>query len=68
MTPLSSGVLALLLLSLPALSPLFLAVIEAAEEAILNSLWAARTERGKNRTVEELPRERVGEWLRGKEN
>lgn len=49
-----------------ALSPLFLAAIEATEEAILNSLWAARTEKGKNGTVEELPRERVGEWLKGK--
>lgn len=53
-------------LSNDALSPLFLAAIEATEEAILNSLWAARTEKGKNGTVEELPRERVGEWLRRK--
>lgn len=52
-------------LSNDALSPLFLAAIEATEEAILNSLWAARTEKGKNGTVEELPRERVGKWLRG---
>jgi D-aminopeptidase len=42
-----------------AISPLFLAVIEATEEAVYNSLWAARTTKSQNGTVEELPRERV---------
>ncbi len=51
-------------LSNDALSPLFLAALEATEEAILNSLWAARTTKGKNGTVDELPREKVLEWLR----
>lgn len=51
-------------LSNDAVSPLFLAAIEATEEAILNSLWAARTTKGKNGTVDELPREKVLEWLR----
>lgn len=42
------------------ISPLFLAVIEATEEAIVNSLWAATTMTGKdNRTVEALPRDKV---------
>ena len=39
-----------------AMSPLFLAVIEAAEEAIYNSLFRAVTVKGKeNRTAEALP-------------
>ena len=39
-----------------AMSPLFLAVIEATEEAIYNSLFRATTVKGKeNRTVEALP-------------
>ena len=38
------------------MSPLFLAVIEATEEAIYNSLFRATTVKGKeNRTVEALP-------------
>jgi len=42
------------------LSPLFLAAIEATEQAIINSLFAARTMKGKNgRVVEELPKEKV---------
>ncbi|MCS6974302.1 MAG: P1 family peptidase [Cyclobacteriaceae bacterium] len=41
-------------------SPLFMAAIEATEEAILNSLWAAETMTGKeNRVVEALPKQRV---------
>jgi D-aminopeptidase len=41
-----------------AMSPLFLAVIEATEEAILNSLFRANTMTGKEkRTVEALPLE-----------
>lgn len=44
------------LLSNDAMSPLFLAVIEATEEAIYNSLFRATTVTGKeNRTVEALP-------------
>jgi len=43
-----------------AISPLFLAVIEATEEAILNSLFVASTETGKGgRTIRELPEKKV---------
>ncbi|MCF7797994.1 MAG: P1 family peptidase [Lentisphaeria bacterium] len=43
-----------------AVSPLFLATIEATEEAIINSLFAAETMTGHNdRTVEALPVDRV---------
>ncbi len=50
-----------------ALSPLFLAVIEATEEAVLNSLFAAVTVTGRGgRTVEALPVERVIEILRAR--
>ena len=53
------------LLSNDAMSPLFLAVIEATEEAIYNSLFRATTVTGKeNRTVEALPIERTKEILR----
>lgn len=42
------------------MSPLFMAVIEATEEAIINSLFTAETTRGKdNRVVEALPVEKV---------
>lgn len=47
-----------------AMSALFLAAIEATEESILNSLWAARTTQGKNGTIEELPREKVKALLK----
>jgi D-aminopeptidase len=41
-------------------SPLFLAVIEATEEAIINSLFAAETMTGKDgRKIEALPKEEV---------
>ena len=41
-------------------SPLFMAAIEATEEAILNSLFMAETMNGKNgRTIEALPLEKV---------
>ena len=41
-------------------SPLFMAVIEATEEAIINSLFMATTMKGKGgRTIEALPLERV---------
>lgn len=43
-----------------AMSPLFMAVIEATEEAIINSLFAAESMTGKEgRKVEALPREQV---------
>jgi D-aminopeptidase len=37
------------------MSPLFLAVIEATEEAIYNSLFRATTAKGRGHTVEALP-------------
>lgn len=46
-------------------SPLFLAVIEATEEAILNSLFAAETTKGyQEHTIEKLPVPKVLEILR----
>ena len=47
-----------------AVSPLFLAVIEATEEAIYNSLFRATTISGRGRTVEALPLDRALEVLR----
>jgi D-aminopeptidase len=47
-----------------AMSPLFLAVIEATEEAIYNSLFKATTISGRGRTVEALPMDRTLEILR----
>ncbi len=47
-----------------AVSPLFLAVIEATEEAIYNSLFRATTTKGRGHTVEELPVDRTIEILR----
>jgi D-aminopeptidase len=47
-----------------AVSPLFLAVIEATEEAIYNSLFRATTVTGRGRTVEALPIERTLAILR----
>ena len=53
------------LLSNDAMSPLFLAVIEATEEAIYNSLFRATTVTGKEkRTVEALPIENTINILR----
>jgi D-aminopeptidase len=46
------------------MSPLFLAVIEATEEAIYNSLFKATTVSGKGHTVEALPLDRTLEILR----
>ena len=46
------------------ISPLFLAVIEATEEAVYNSLFRAKTMTGCGRTVEALPLERTLEILR----
>ncbi len=47
-----------------AMSPLFLAVIEATEEATYNSLFRARTMTGSGRTVDALPIERTLKILR----
>jgi D-aminopeptidase len=52
------------LLSNEAMSPLFLAVIEATEEAIYNSLFRATTMAGRGHTVEALPIDRTLEILR----
>ena len=52
------------LLSNDAMSPLFLAVIEATEEAVYNSLFRATTVTGRGRTIEALPLERTLEVLR----
>lgn len=46
------------------MTALFLAVIEATEEAIVNSLFAAETMTGKDgRTVEALPKDKILEWI-----
>jgi D-aminopeptidase len=47
-----------------AMSPLFLAAIEATEEAIYNSLFRATTTTGRGHTVEALPLEKTLEILR----
>lgn len=53
------------LLSNDAVSPLFMAAIEATEEAIINSLLAAETMKGKNgRTVEALSHSKLKEILK----
>lgn len=52
------------LLSNDAMSPLFLAVIEATEEAIYNSMFKATTTSGQGHTVEALPMDRTLEILR----
>jgi D-aminopeptidase len=52
------------MLSNDAMSPLFLAVIEATEEAIYNSLLRATTTTGNGRTVEALPLEPTLQILR----
>lgn len=52
------------LLSNEAMSPLFLGVIEATEEAIYNSLFRASTTTGRSHTVEALPLDRTLEILR----
>jgi D-aminopeptidase len=51
-------------LSNDAMSPLLLAVIEATEEAIYNSLFRATTTTGKGHTAEALPLDRTIETLR----
>ena len=52
------------LVSNDGMSPLFLAVIEATEEAVYNSLLRATTATGRGRTVEALPIDRTIEILR----
>ena len=47
-----------------AMSPLFLAVIEATEEAVYNSLLRATTTTGRGHTVEALPIEKTTEILK----
>ena len=47
-----------------AMSPLFLAVIEATEEAVYNSMFKATTMTGNGHTVEALPMEKTVEILR----
>jgi D-aminopeptidase len=47
-----------------AMSPLFLAVIEATEEAVYNSLFRATTITGRGHTIEALPIEKTTEILR----
>jgi D-aminopeptidase len=58
------GVYSPKLLSNDSMSPLFLAVIEATEEAIYNSLFRATTITGRGHTVEALPIEKTLEILR----
>ena len=42
-------------------------VIEATEEAIVNSLFAAETMTGKDgRVIEALPKAQVLEWIKGR--
>ena len=52
------------LLSNDGMSPLFLGVVEATEEAVYNSLFRATTTTGRGRTVEALPIARTLEILR----
>jgi D-aminopeptidase len=52
------------LLTNDAMSPLFLAVIEATEEAIYNSIFRATTMSGNGHTVEALPIDKTMEILR----
>jgi len=52
------------LLSNDAMSPLFLAAIEATEEAVYNSLFRATTTTGRGHTVEALPLSKTLEILR----
>jgi D-aminopeptidase len=52
------------LLGNDAMSPLFQAVIEATEEAIINSLLKATTVTGNGRTVEAIPIDKVREALK----
>jgi D-aminopeptidase len=52
-------------LSNEAATPLFLAAIEATEEAIINALFAAKTMKGMNKlTIEALPIDKVLEIMK----
>ncbi len=62
--PGSRGLRETKLVSNDAMSPLFLAAIEATEEAVYNSLFKAATVTGRGRTVEALPIEKTIEILR----
>jgi D-aminopeptidase len=46
------------------MSPLFMATIEATEEAIINSLFAADAASGNGYTIEELPVDKVMELMK----
>jgi D-aminopeptidase len=52
------------LLENEAMSPLFEAVIESTEEAILNSLFKATTVTGRGHTIEALPLDKTLQILR----
>lgn len=52
------------LISNEAMSPLFLAAIEATEEAVYNSLFKAKATTGRGRTVDALPIEKTIEILK----
>lgn len=60
----SQDVRAIKVLGNDAMSPLFQAVIEATEEAIINSLFRATTVTGNGRTIEAIPVDKVREILR----
>lgn len=62
--PMTGAVRDVKLLANDAMSPLFEAVIEATEEAIINSLFRATTVTGRGHTVEALPIDRTVEVLR----
>jgi D-aminopeptidase len=46
------------------MSPLFMAVIEATEEAIINSLFKAEQMTGNGKTIEALPIDKVLEIMK----
>jgi len=60
----SAGMRQTAVLGNDAMSPLFEAVIEATEEAIINSLFKATTVSGQGHTVEALPLEETLQILR----
>ncbi len=60
----SAGARQLTMLGNDAMSPLFEAVIESTEEAIINSLFKATTVTGRGHTVEALPLDKTLEILR----
>jgi len=59
----SSGEQQVTTLSNNSMSPLFLATVEATEEAIINALFAAETMTSNGFTIEALPKKQVLEWL-----